>query len=115
VAAHGRNLPKFSLKQGVWIFGIGGTVLVGVALSQWFMANQLAQQAPQQFYNDLPDVNLAELKPERRASLIQEMNAIKCPCNCGMTLASCRNRDRNCQTSLKMSKEMVGKIVGRKE
>jgi len=60
-------------------------------------------------------VNLAELQLEQQTSLIQEMNAIKCPCNCGMTLASCSNRDRNCKTSLKMSKEMVGKIVGGKE
>ena len=107
-----KNLPKLSLRQRVWIFGIGGIVLVGVAWSQWFMANQLAQQAPQQFYNDLPDVNLAMLPPEQRMTLIRDLNATKCPCGCGMTIASCRNRDRKCQISLKMSKEIVGKILG---
>ena len=115
MAAHKKNLPKFSLRQRVWICGIGGIVLLGVAWSQWFMTNKLSQQAPQQFYNDLPDVNLAALQPEQRTSLIRELNATKCPCNCGLTLASCRNRDRNCQTSLKMCNEMVGKIVGGKQ
>ncbi len=115
MATSKKNLPKLSPRQRVWIFGIGGIVLLGVAWSQWFMTNQQAQQAqqaPQQFYNNLPDVNLAALQPEQRTSLIRELNATKCPCNCGLTLASCRNRDRNCQTSLKMCNEMVGKIVG---
>lgn len=115
MAAHKKNLPKLSLKQRVWLFGIGGIVLVGVAWSQWFMMNKLSQQAPEQFYNDLPDVNLAALQPEQRTSLIRELNTTKCPCNCGLTLACCRNRDRKCQTSLKTCKEMVGKLLGGKQ
>jgi hypothetical protein len=115
MAIRKKTLPKLSLRQRVWIFGIGGIVLVGVAWSQWFMANQLAHQAPQQFYNDLPDVNLAELQPEQRTSLIRELNATECSCGCGMTIACCRNRDRKCQTSLKTCKEMVGKLLGGKQ
>lgn len=114
MATH-NNLPTFSLRQRIWISGIGLVVMVGVGWSYWLTANHIPQQATQQFYNDLPDVNLSSLQPEQRASLIRVLNTTKCPCNCGMTPASCRNRDRNCQTSLKMSKEMVGKIVGGKQ
>ena len=112
MTAHKKNLPKLSLRQHVWVFGIGGIILVGVVWSQWFMANQLTQQAPQQFYNDLPDVNLGALPLAQRASLIRELNATNCPCTCGFTLAACRNRDRKCQTSLKMCKDRVVNIVG---
>jgi len=115
VAAHKKNLPKLSLKHRVWLFGIGGIALVGVAWSQWFMTNELSQQAPQQFYSDIPDVNLAALRPEQRMGLIRELNETNCPCTCGLTLACCRNRDRKCQTSLKACKEMVGKILGGKQ
>ena len=115
MAGHKKNLPKLSLRQRVWIFGIGGIVLVGVTWSQWFMANQISQEAVQDLYSELPDVNLAALEPEQRTALIRELNATRCPCNCGLTLASCRNLDRKCQTSLRMSKEMVGKLVGGKQ
>ena len=106
--------PKLSVRQRVLIFGISAIVLVGVLWSQLFMVNQMSQQA-QQFYDDLPDVNLAALQPEQRASLIQETNGTKCPCNCGLTLASCRNRDRQCQTSLNICKRMVDTMVGGKQ
>ncbi len=115
MAARRKNLPQMSLRQRILVFGIGGIVVVGVVWSQWFMTKQLSQQAPQQFYSDLPDINLAALQPEQRTSLIRELNATQCPCNCGLTVACCRNRDRSCQTSLKMCKEMVGRLVAGKD
>ncbi len=109
--ARHKKLPTLSLRQRVVFFGISAIVLIGVVWSQWFMTNLVSLQDSQAFYSDLPDVNVAALQPEQRTSVIREMNATKCPCNCGLTLASCRNRDRSCQRSLEVSKDMVAKIL----
>lgn len=106
-----KNLPTFSPRQRICIFGIAAIVLAGVVWSQWFMTNLVQRQTAQEFYNDLPDVSLAALLPDQRTSVIRELNATRCPCNCGLTLASCRNRDRKCQTSLNLSKELISHVV----
>ena len=114
MAKHNK-LPKLSVRQGVLVFGISAIVLLGVVWSQWFMTNLVSRQDSQTFYSDIPDVNVAALQPEQRAGLVQELNATKCPCNCGLTLACCRNRDRSCQTSLKVCKDMVARILEGKQ
>ena len=113
--ARHKKLPTFSLRQGILFFGISTIVLLGVVWSQWFMTNLVSRQDSQEFYSDLPDVNVAALQPEQRTGLIRELNVTKCPCNCGLTLACCRNRDRSCQTSLKVCKERVARILEGKQ
>jgi hypothetical protein len=60
-----------------------------------------------EFFSDLPDVDLSVLQASVRDRLVRQANLQKCPCNCGLSLACCRNRDRSCQTSLKMAREIV--------
>ena len=113
--ARHKKLPTLSLRQGVLFFGISAIVLLGVVWSQWYMTNLVSRQDAQEYYSDLPDVNVAALQPEQRTGLIRELNVTKCPCNCGLTLACCRNRDRSCQTSLKVCKERVARILEGKQ
>lgn len=109
--ARHKKLPTLSLRQGILFFGISAIVLLGVVGSQWYLTKQLSRQDAQEFYSELPDVNVAALQPEQRTGLIRELNVTKCPCSCGLTLACCWNRDRSCQTSVKVCKEKVARIL----
>lgn len=86
---------------------IAAAVLILIVAMQWLVITRSNPEGKTEFFSDLPDVDLSVLQASARDHLVRLANLQKCPCNCSLTLACCRNRDRSCQTSLKMAREMV--------
>lgn len=56
---------------------------------------------------EIPGVDLSDLEPAARASLLERLNTDRCPCGCAMTLARCRKTDPTCDTSLPIVRAIV--------
>ena len=93
-------------KIAVYCAIVVAVVVVTIAL-QWLVITRSNSGGNGEFFSDLPDVDLSVLQPNTRDMLLRQANLQKCDCNCGLTLACCRNRDRSCQTSLKICRAMV--------
>jgi len=96
-----------SRKKRAALWAIAISVVTGVGALQWFASTRWNPDGKTEFFSDLPDVDLSPLQASARERLVRQANLQQCPCNCGLTLACCRNRDRSCQTSLKLCREMV--------
>jgi hypothetical protein len=83
------------------------TVVVVTIALQWLFITRSNYGGNGEFFSDLPDVDFSVLQRNARNRLLRQANLQKCDCNCGLTLACCRNRDRSCQTSLKICRAMV--------
>lgn len=75
---------------------LGGTCLV---LSFTLWSNPPPAEV-EPFYTDLPGVDLSGLSPEKKSALLTTLNRQRCPCDCGRTIASCRNHHGSCSFSL---------------
>ena len=62
---------------------------------------------PEAFYTSLPGVDLSGVPPEKLGALLKKLNTERCPCDCGRTMASCRNNHRSCSMSLAAAREAV--------
>ena len=62
---------------------------------------------PEAFYTELPGVDLSGLPPEKKATLLKQLNRQRCTCDCGRTVASCRNNHGSCSLSLAAAREAV--------
>jgi hypothetical protein len=62
---------------------------------------------PEPFYTDLPGVDLSGLSPEKKAALLKQLNLRRCTCDCGRSVASCRNNHGSCNLSLGAAREAV--------
>jgi hypothetical protein len=100
----GKIVPR---RKAVAYWAIATTLLVVIATVQWLVITRSNPEGKTEFFSDLPDVDLSILQASARDDLVRQANLQKCPCNCGLTLACCRNRDRSCQTSLKIARDMV--------
>lgn len=94
-------------KKAVAFWAIAAAVIALIVALQWLVITRSDSEGKAEFFSDLPDVDLSALQASARERLVRQANLQKCPCNCGLTLACCRNRDQCCQTSLKMAREMV--------
>jgi len=97
----------FPRKDVAVICAIAAAVIVGTFTLHWVVTRAPNSDERSEVFTDLPDVDLSALQASARDQLVRQANLQKCPCNCGLTLARCRNRDRSCQTSLKIAREMV--------
>lgn len=61
--------------------------------------------------NKIPGVDLAGLTPEKRAKVLEVLNAEHCTCGCGLTVAQCRVDDPSCTVSLPLAEQLVKKTV----
>jgi thiol-disulfide isomerase/thioredoxin len=61
--------------------------------------------------NKIPGVDLAELTPEARAKVLEQLNSEHCTCGCDLTLAQCRIDDPTCSVSLPLAQALVKKIA----
>ena len=86
---------------------IAAVVLVVTVNMQWLVITRSNPEGKTAFFSDFPDVDLSVLQASARGRLVRQANLQRCPCDCGLTLACCRNRDRSCQTSLKLARDMV--------
>ena len=97
-------------RKVVTYWTVAVVVAAGTVALQWRISSRLEEKEKTEFFSNLPDIDLTGLQTDAREQLVREANLKSCPCNCGLTLACCRNRDRSCQTSLKICKEMVAKV-----
>jgi hypothetical protein len=106
-----RKQNKFGViiprKKIVALCAIAAAVIVATFALQWLVITRSNSFGNSEFFSDLPDVDLSAVPGSTRDRLVRQANSQPCPCNCGLTLACCRNRDRSCQTSLKVCREMV--------
>src|SRR2546425_9897861 len=100
----GMSIPR---KKIVAFCAIAAAGIVATFALQWLVITRSNSSGKNEYFSDLPDVDISGLQPSVRDRLVRQANLQKCPCNCGLTLACCRNRDRSCQTSLKICREMV--------
>jgi len=63
--------------------------------------------------NKIPGIDLSKLSPERRAEALQALNAERCTCGCGLTLAQCRIDDPDCSVSLPLAQDLVKKLAAK--
>jgi hypothetical protein len=103
-----------SRKSAIAFWAIAAALLVVAAVWQWLAVGRSNSEEKAEFFSDLPGVDLSVLQANARDRLVHEANLQKCPCNCHLTLACCRNRDRSCQTSLKITREMVKQASNRR-
>ncbi len=64
-------------------------------------------EPPEPFYTRLPDVDLSGVPAEKLGALLKKLNSQRCPCDCGRTIASCRNNHRSCSLSIAAAREAV--------
>ena len=60
-----------------------------------------------QYYTELPGVDLGGLQPAEKEALLKRLNKLHCPCDCLRTIASCRNRHTSCTMSLEIARQAV--------
>lgn len=60
-----------------------------------------------QYYTELPGVDLKDLQPAEKEALLKRLNKLHCPCDCLRTIASCRNRHTSCTMSLAIARQAV--------
>ncbi len=60
--------------------------------------------------DEVPGVDLAALSPARREVFLRFANAERCTCDCGYTLAGCRNYDPDCDVSLPMVRALLDSV-----
>jgi hypothetical protein len=58
-----------------------------------------------QYYTELPGVDLKDLQPSEKEALLARLNKLHCPCDCLRTIASCRNRHTSCTMSLAIARQ----------
>lgn len=73
----GRSIIKFYI-IAVLVAIVAGTL-------RWFIFAHSSSGANSQRFLDLPDIDLSALTPSARDHVIQQANAQKCSCNCGLT------------------------------
>jgi hypothetical protein len=60
-----------------------------------------------QYYTELPGVDLSCLLPAEKEALLKRLNTQRCPCDCLRTIASCRNHHTSCTMSLAIARQAV--------
>jgi hypothetical protein len=65
-----------------------------------------------EFVTDVPGVDLAGLSSPQRDEALRRLNAEKCTCGCGLTLARCRSDDPSCGVSLPAAQKVVAAVKG---
>ena len=67
--------------------------------------HEAAPAEADQYYTELPGVDLGGLQPAEKDALLKRLNKLHCPCDCMRTIASCRNRHTSCTMSLAIARQ----------
>jgi hypothetical protein len=59
------------------------------------------------FYTNLPGVDLSGIPPAKLQALLKRLNVQRCTCDCGRSVASCRNNHSSCTNSLAAARAAV--------
>ena len=60
--------------------------------------------------DQVPGVELSELPPDDAERFLRFANAQRCTCDCGYTLAACRNFDSDCDVSLPRARALFDSV-----
>jgi len=63
------------------------------------------------YATEIPGVDMSALTPTQKEAALKRLNAEKCTCGCGLTLAQCRINDPDCEVSLPLAKTIVAGIA----
>jgi len=97
---------KLALSQITRAAALRLTLSVGLLLGTTCLVLQstvwhdTAPAEADQYYTDLPGVDLSSLQSAEKAALLKKLNQQHCPCDCLRTIASCRNHHGSCTMSL---------------
>jgi hypothetical protein len=102
------ELPRISRAAAIRValsvaLVLGATCLV-LQSTVWHDA---APAEAEQYYTELPGVDLSGLRRPEKKALLKRLNAMRCPCDCLRTIASCRNHHSSCTTSLAIARQAV--------
>lgn len=92
-----------------WALGSAAALLVVAPLS-WVATQAVRRET--KVYTDLPGIDLSGLPAADVNTVVALANRERCPCGCGYTLADCRHRDVDCQTSRPVLERLVEKYRG---
>ena len=77
------------------------------------LAGRRAFEPDTTFVTEVPGVDLSKLSPKQREEALRRLNAEKCTCGCGLTLARCRSDDPSCDVSLPAAQAIVRTLQGK--
>jgi hypothetical protein len=103
------GLKRLSRSAAIGLF-LSTTAILGftcLALQSTVWKESRTPQPPEPFYSKLPNVDWSGVPPEKLGALLRKLNSQRCPCDCGRTVASCRNNHRSCPMSLAAAREAV--------
>ena len=83
-----RRATKQRSRAVKWAVALGVVALIGYGISQ--MSNIAYGE------DRLPMINFSDLTADQKHAALEEANAERCPCGCGMTLAQCVAIDSTC-------------------
>ena len=104
---------KLALSQITRAAALRLTLSVGLLLGTTCLVLQstvwhdTAPAEADQYYTDLPGVDLSSLQSAEKAALLKKLNQQHCPCDCLRTIASCRNHHGSCTMSLAIARQAV--------
>jgi len=103
------GLKRLSRSAAIGLF-LSAAAILGfscLALESTVWQESRAPKPPEPFYTRLPDVDLSGVPPEKLTDLLKKLNTQRCPCDCGRTVASCRNNHRTCSMSIAAARAAV--------
>jgi hypothetical protein len=103
------GLKRLSRSAAIGVF-LSTAAILGfscLALESTVWKESRTPKPAEPFYTTLPGVDLSGIPPEKLQALLKKLNTERCPCDCGRTMASCRNNHRSCSMSLAAAREAV--------
>lgn len=102
------GLPRISRAAAVRV-ALSLALVMGASclILQSTVWHDAAPAEADQYYTELPGVDLSGLQPAEKEALLKRLNTQHCPCDCLRTIASCRNRHSSCTTSLAIARQAV--------
>jgi hypothetical protein len=102
-----RNLAALTRGAAIHLAFNVALILCATSLVLALILTDTPPTKPEAFYTDLPGVDLTRLPPEKKAALLKQLNRQRCTCDCGRSVASCRNNHGSCSLSLAAAREAV--------
>ncbi len=98
--ATGLQAPGGAGQMGGGMDRVAGGGRIGEVPEKAPMANGSEKPHPPSNYTSLPGIDISSYPDVTQKRILDRCNHAHCTCECGMTLAECRNEDSTCRHSL---------------
>lgn len=88
------------MNQGAGMDRVAGGGRIGETPEKMPTGSASEKPHPPSNYTSLPGIEIASFPMETQKRILHRCNNEHCTCECGMTLAECRNEDSTCRHSL---------------